>query len=210
MIRSAFLACVCVLVTVSAAHGSPVTFSYEGIVDSVGGFDPSFINDPAGATFSGTYTFDDNAPDGVAGGANGAFVGDALTLALAGSSFSFTPVSILTTNIPGLDQYLVGYSDFSTTSLSIRLEDTQGTALATDALPITPPSLTPFDVRFFFFQVLDADGNLLVDVNGTIQSLECTAGCEATPAPVPEPATLLLLGSGLAAAAVRRRRIGRT
>ena len=86
------------------------------------------------------------------------------------------------------------------------LEDFEATVFLSDALPLTPPPLLAFESRQFFFQLNDASANLLLDVNGTITSLDCIAGCDQ-PTPVPEPATLSLLAGGPGLLAARRRRL---
>lgn len=201
------------LLTLSAAgaNAAPITFGYSGTIVSVGGFDPAYIDDPAGTTFSGEYTFESTAPDLIPdpSGEQGSYAGSSLSLALSNLNYLFGSMSIGVSNLvgPAFDQYLVSFFD-ADTSFSIRLEDAQGTAFSSDALPVSAPLLTPFENRFFFFQVLDPNGDLLVDVNGTITSLQCLSGCLDVPDPaVPEPASLVLVPSGLAAlAAIRRRR----
>lgn len=197
------------LLTLSSttAQAAPITFSYAGIVESVGDYDQSFIGNPLGTTFNGEYTFDSTAPDLIADPANesGAYVGSSLTLTLVGVPLSFGSVSIGVNNYAVSDQYLFGYFD-AFTSLSIRLEDFQHTVFSSDALPLTPPPIAQFDSPFLFFQLNDANAQpLVVDLNGRVTSLQCVAGCDAVPAAVPEPATLLLVPSGLAALAARRR-----
>jgi hypothetical protein len=191
------------LLVASAAHAAPVTFAYAGTVDSAF-LDPATFPNPAATTFSGQFSFDSTATDGIPGGTLGNYVGSGITLARGGLNMGFASVSIgVANNLGGVDQYLPGFFD-AVTSLSIRLEDLQGTVLASDALPLTPPSLAAFEVRMLVFQLSDIDGNLLADVNGTITSLTCTAGC-GTPPPAPEPASLTLLAGGIGALFARRR-----
>lgn len=206
MVRSLISCLALSLTAASAAAAAPVTFAFSGTIDSVASFDAAFIDDPSGAMFTGQFTFDSAAPDGALDPDTGAYTGAAILLELTNQSFNYSPVSIGVANdFAGLDQYLVGYSDFSTTNLSLRLEDLDQAVFANDDLPISPPSLAAFESRFFFFQLFDPDFNLLVDVNGTVESLTCTAGCGGEPPPVPEPATAWLLAVGLGALLRRRR-----
>ena len=187
----------------SAAHAGPITFAYSGTIDSAF-FDSSFP-DPNATTFSGEFVVDSTATDGIPGGTSGLYVGSGITLALAGQSFAFGSVFVgVSNNLGGVDQFLPGFAD-GLTVLSIHLEDFQGTIFSSDALPLTAPALAAFEQRSLFFQLSDIDGNLLADVNGTISSLACTAGCDQQPTPVPEPATLTLLAGGVGALFARRR-----
>jgi hypothetical protein len=72
------------------------------------------------------------------------------------------------------DQFVVG------------LVDSGASIFDSDALPLTPPDLSSFDIRRWQLEFLDAAGGKL-RVAGQITSLEA----------VPEPGTLFLLGSGL-------------
>lgn len=190
------------------ASAATITFSYSGTIDTVGVYDPAFIDDPTGTLFTGQYTFESTAPDLIGSAEQGSYAGTSLSLTLSNQTFNFSPMAIGVSDLTGppLDQYLVSFFDMLT-SFSIRLEDAQGGAFSSDALPLSAPGLAPFETRFFFFQLADDNFNTLVDVNGTLTSLECISGC--TPdvsAPVPEPATLLLVPSGLAALALATRR----
>jgi hypothetical protein len=207
MLRSTVVACAGLILLASVANAAPITFQFTGIVDStIAFYDPAFIDDPSGATFTGIYTFDDNATDTVAGSSSGGYVGSGVTLSVTNQSFSFASVNIGVNNFVGLDQYLVSFAD-AITFLSIRLEDAQAGAFSTDALPLLPPALAPFETRFMTFQLSDPGFNALVDFNGTITALECVTGCDQQPpvTPVPEPATVSLLAAGLGVLAARRR-----
>jgi hypothetical protein len=206
MLRSTLVACAGLALFASAASAAPITFQFTGVVDTVAIFDDTFIDDPANATFTGTYTFEDNATDGDASSSSGAYLGSSVTLSVTNQNFSFAPVNIGIINFVGLEQYLVNFAD-AQTFLSIRLEDAAAAAFSSDALPVLPPALAPFETRFMTFQLADAGFNTLVDFNGTITALECLTGCDQQPpvTPVPEPATISLLAGGLGLMAARRR-----
>jgi hypothetical protein len=193
-----------------AARAATLTFGYAGVIDSVGdgADDDSFgftsVVEP-GTAFTGTFTFDPAAADSIAAPSAGAYAASVLTLSLAGQTFTFPAgVAIATTNGfsslgPG-DEYLVGASDASAT-LSLRFTDLAGTLFDSDALPTVPFPLDGL-VTFLFLQASTASDTL--DVNGSISSLTCEAGCE--PTPVPEPGMLALLAIGLGTLRSGRRR----
>lgn len=192
----------------TAAQAAPITFAYAGEIlfgfaDPVYGFSPDPV---AGTPFSGTYTFDSTAADANGAPDVGSYSGLALTFTLAGQIFAYgSGVTVsLTDGFSsfgfGHDQYLVGAADIDTV-LSIRLTDFSDALFNGDALPLTPFPLAGLFTELFFQDAMQS-GQL--DLNGRITSFTCIAGCDDPPV-IPEPTTILLLSSGLAAAALRRR-----
>jgi hypothetical protein len=75
---------------------------------------------------------------------------------------------------------------------------------AGDALPYPAPPLSAFETALFTFRGFVDDNQ--VEILGQLDSLVCSAGCDPVGAPIPEPGTLILVGSALAALRLRRGR----
>jgi hypothetical protein len=197
---------------------APLTFDFTGTVTQVPVLDPS---DPFGGTihfqtpFTGSYTFEATTPDSLADPQTGVYSMAAapfgLTVTMGGHPFSAgDSLSIVVFDGPP-DQYgVLAHGAGGDLTIELFLEDPTGTALASDALPLTPPALADFAVREFHLAGL-VDGNQ-VQIDGCLDSLSPAGqgppplgGTSCAGARVPAPATLLLMAVGMAGLAWRRR-----
>jgi hypothetical protein len=192
----------------------PLTFDFTGSVTQTV-FDP---NDPFagtigfGTAFSGSYTFESTAPDGIPFASNGSYASFGVpyqfTVTIGGFTFSTSDVLNVSVGNGGTDQYsvfaCVGIPFCFGSSASLLLEDLDGAAFASDALPTTAPLLSAFEVALFTFRGFVDDNQ--VEIIGQLETLACSAGCDPVGTPVPEPGTLVLVASALAAQRLRSRR----
>jgi parallel beta-helix repeat protein len=215
--RVAIVLSVCVAWAAPSA-AAPVTFNFTGSVTQAS-FDP---DDPFsgsidfGTTFNGSYTFDAAATDAIAAAYGGSYAASGapygFTLNIGGHTFSIADyLSVNVTNSIGSDFYAAlacaGGPSCVGDAIELYMQDVSGTAINSDALPLTPPLLSAFGIAGFGLNLL-IDGNT-VQVAGQLASLTCSAGCGGPVETVPEPATLLLVTPALAFLARRRIRIPR-
>ncbi|HKY06936.1 MAG TPA: PEP-CTERM sorting domain-containing protein, partial [Candidatus Binatia bacterium] len=202
-----FCLAIAILIAVhyAPAGASPITFSFSGTLVFV---DPSLSGTfSPGQTISGTYTFESTTPDSdpgnpnfggypgantnlsfVAGSYTGSFGGPAFNATNVGLSFP-GPFDVYQVNIP-----LAGPNVGSATPFQFALDirDLDQTALASDALPLTPPDLALFETRAI--TLIFDDNSFVVASLDSLQQ-------------VPEPSALFLLVVGIAAGvrSLRRR-----
>lgn len=186
----------------SAANAELIQFSFRGQVtdEAINGCD---VVVACGAV-TGSYSFDSAAADGNADGDTGLYAASAISFYIDGTEFfSATDGVINVANFTAVDQYGVlatGIANNVSAVLSILLEDSSASAFGSDALPLTASALASLlPGRFTLFANDDS-----FQLQGTIDSVTCTSGCEGIS--VPEPATALLLAAGLAALGLSRRR----
>jgi hypothetical protein len=195
---------------------APVTYSFTGSVTQT-----TFVpNDPfagaigIGTAFSGSYTFETTAPDSNPFASNGSYMSFGAPYGFTATigGFTFATSDVLSINVANgaADQYSVlacagGPFCFGST-WSLFLEDLDGTAFASDAQPYPSPLLSAFETALFAFSGFVNDNQ--VQITGQLNSLVCSAGCDPVGTPVPEPGTLILVGTALAALGRRRSRQG--
>jgi hypothetical protein len=193
-----------------------VTFDFTGSVTQTV-FSP---NDPFagtigfGTSFSGSYTFETTATDNIPFASHGSYnsFGSPYEFTVTIGGFTFSTSDVLTISVGNgpTDQYSVlacaGSPFCPGSSASLLLEDLDGAAFGSDALPYPAPLLSAFEVALFTYRGFVDDNE--VEIIGQLDSLVCSAGCDPVGTPVPEPGTLMLVASALAALRVRRRRYG--
>ena len=199
------------------AHAGPITFGFTGTVSQDPLLDP---DDPfggtiaAGTTFSGTYTFESTTPDGDASASGGSYTSSPGSLSVTIGGNPFVAADLLNIGVlndaAGSDFYTVFAQNTSGADpfdVSLTLQDTDGTALGGTALLTNAPAFAAFELATLFFNG-QVSGNQ-VQIDGVLTSLTCLTGCVpggGTGVRVPEPTTLALLGAGLGAVALGRRR----
>lgn len=200
---------------VAPCAAAPITFDFTGTVTQTV-FDP---NDPFagaigfGTTFSGSYTFESTATDNIPFASNGSYnafgVPYLFTVTIGGGfTFSTSDVLNISTGNGATDQYSVlacaGSPFCFGSAAQLFLEDLDGAVFAGDALPFPAPPLSAFEIALFTFRGFVDDNQ--VEILGQLDSLVCSAGCGPVGNPVPEPGSLILVGSALTLGASRLRR----
>jgi hypothetical protein len=193
----------------ASGEAAPVTFTFTGAVTNTGTSpgDPFSGGIAVGTTFNGQFTFESTAPDDIPDTKVGAFTSPnaapyGFSATIGNFAFSsFGSLGVYTNSgSHGDDRFGVQACADAVGCyliLGLGLTDYDDTAIGTDALPLTPPSLDEFEIAYF--SLVGVYGGNWVHAFGDLQSLECAAGCEPVSTPVPEPGTLGMVGLAVSA-----------
>jgi hypothetical protein len=173
-----------------SASASVVTFDFFGTVSQVP-VDDVFGDIADGTAFSGTFSFDTSTPDLLPGDpSTGSYsIGAPADMTVQIGSHMFNASDSLFIGVLNsfVDQYSVLAGGlFGDLTLELFLQDSSGTAFASDALPLSPPPLDSFAQKDFHLDAMVSGGELQVD--GQLTAL--------TGQTVPEPSTHGLIVAG--------------
>jgi PEP-CTERM motif-containing protein len=203
----------------TVVHASPITFNFAGEVSQDPLLDP---NDPFagsiafGTAFSGFYTFESTTSDSDPSANGGSYTSAGGTFSVTIGGNNFMAADLLNigmgNNFSGSDFYTVFAQNTSGADpfdVGLTLQDLQATVFGGALLATDAPSFAAFELATLFLSGTIAGNQVQID--GRLTSLTCTSGCEpgggaGVPRPVPEPATVALLSTGLVAMGLRRRR----
>ncbi len=197
------------LLAATAVDAALIQFSFSGTVeyDAINGcVDPVVVVVvvACGTAFTGSFSFASAASDGNTDTNLGLYAASAISLTINGTEFFSAANGVINVanDIPQ-DQYgllATGTAGATVAVLSILLEDLNGSALGSDALPLSASALSPLLPGTFALFASDDSFQL----QGVVDSITCTLGCGG--GEVPEPSTSLLLVAGLGAFGCSRRR----
>jgi hypothetical protein len=206
-VRSLLCVLTCCVIASAApvAVAVPITFSFTGIVTNVDS--PLAVEFSLGESVVGSYTFESTTADIDPGDPTTGHYDNAITAFTATFGGDYTVTQGLDNDIfvadglPGNDVYSLFLTNptaptvagLSLGALSIGLIDTDSSVFSSDALPLTPPNLSDFEI--------DSSGTIYLGSPNQTMDFQLTSLTL-----VPEPTTLALATLGLVGIGYRRRK----
>jgi hypothetical protein len=208
---SFFVGIFLLIAIIQEGQASLITYNFTGNVDHLSPLLSGQFNTMQ--TLSGSLTYDTSVPDSDSSSDSAYYLNSiaALTFTIDG----YTGVSLgahnhtIIDNNSSMNSDMIAFEAHNISapsigtllpdSFSLYFYDFSQSALSNDTFPEIMPDLSLFNVTQWEYVVKDTDGSILATIIGNITPYT------AEPSQVPEPSTVLLIGTGLALVGVLRK-----
>ena len=194
------------------AIASPIRFNFNGEITNVwiNTSDPFNGAIEVGTPFWGTYTFDPETPNS-GSEYHARYIhtsepyGIELTVGFYTGTSKHSDISLYYRividqgHVQDIQTPNMPFGGYTAGLVQLFLKDVTSTALQNTDLSATPPDLNDYTFHELWFNIVEPDGSAMVTFGGIINEIT----------PIPEPATMFLLASGLVGLAAMKRKFRR-